>query len=192
MTRGGSHAKTRGELWRRHVQGPVMGMSRRLCRGRSQRGARTRRHKMTEDGSEGGRGEAKAGTVHCGHDEARLAGLSNGAVHPDFSEAFWLQRDRGWGGCSEQRDEQGRDDGVRGAVVTGRWREPTRWTDWGGGEGRKDISQLFRVQQPSTSQRCSQPRMGEEQAGGTSKSRTRCHLRRTLDIQVELSAGSGM
>lgn len=144
MTRGGSHAKTRGELWRRHVMGMrrhVMGMSRRLCRGWSQHGAGTRRRKMTEDGSEGGRAEVRAGTVHCGHGEARLAGLSNGAVHPDFSEAFWLQRDRGWGGCSEQRDEQGRDDGIRGAVVTGRWREPTRWTDWGEGrEGRTSPS----------------------------------------------------
>lgn len=137
MTRGGSHAKTRGELWRRHV----MGMSRRLCRGWSQHGAGTRRRKMTEDGSEGGRAEVRAGTVHCGHGEARLAGLSNGAVHPDFSEAFWLQRDRGWGRCSEQRDEQGRDDGIRGAVATGRWREPTRWTDWGKGrEGRTSPS----------------------------------------------------
>lgn len=76
---------------------------------------------MTEGGSEGGRARARAGTVHSEHDEAWLAGLSRGAAHPDFREAFWLQRDRGWGGCSEQRDQQGRNDGVRGAVVTGRW-----------------------------------------------------------------------
>lgn len=34
--------------------------------------------------------------------------------------------------------------------------------------------------------------MGGEQAGGTPKFRTGCRLRRTLDTQVELSAGSGI
>ena len=41
-------------------------------------------------------------------------------------------------------------------------------------------------------QRCRQTMMGEEQASGTSTFRTRRRLRRTLDTQVELSAGSGI
>ena len=53
---------------------------------------------MTEGGSEGGQAEARAGTVHSEHDEAWLVGLSRGAGHPDFRDAFWLQRDREWGG----------------------------------------------------------------------------------------------
>ena len=84
-----------------------MGMSQQLCGGQSSAG--TRRPEMTEGGSEGGQAEARAGTVHSEHDEAWLAGLSRAAAHPDFREAFWLQRDRGWGGVqrAERRARQG-------------------------------------------------------------------------------------
>lgn len=114
-----------------------------------------------------------------------------------------------------RRDRRGRDDGVRGALVTEMLNRHVadRPADrWRGGEEGRAAPRSFVSSSQVQRQRCRQTMMGEEQAGGTSKFRTgrpnsgldaqvpdstpkfrtQRRLRRTLDTQVELSAGSGI